>query len=164
MLPLDPAPASSFFLYNYDVDRDDRPGLYIQKGGSGAVETDVTKGQAWRTPATPVSVQISGIVTVEIWSAMKDFQPGKRGSVTVYLRDFDGAGYGAIAQQTLTYLDWQGANKYWTLKTFALGVGSYVLAPGHSLELKLVVEEDSDDDMWFAYDTAWAPSRIKINN
>jgi len=101
---------------------------------------------------------------VEIWSAMKDFQQGKRGTATVYLRDFDGAGYGAIAQQTLTYIDWQGGASYWTLKTFALGVGSYKLAAGHSVELMLVVEADSDDDMWFAYDTTWAPSRIKINN
>jgi len=151
-------------LYNYDRDRDDSPGLLIAKGGSGPDEDDPTKCQAWRTPPFGESVVIEGDADVHLWSAMKDFDATKGGAIAVYLRDFDGSNYVELGDATFTDATWQGGNSSWVLKTFKLSISSHTLAPGHSLELKLIVENSSDDDMWFAYDAGNYKSRVNMPN
>jgi hypothetical protein len=150
-------------LCNYDTDRDAFPGLVIARGGAGADETDTTKFQAWRTTAFPAAAKLEGKVVVDLWAAIKGFQTGKRGSVAVHLRDFDGIAYKEVAQATLDGLNWQGAELTWTQRSFTLNVGAYTVQAGHRLELKVVVGSASGDDMWFAYDTLSYQSRIKIN-
>ena len=149
-------------LYNYDTDRDASPGILIVKGGSGANEADPAKHQHWRTPAFPAAVTIEGTATVKLWSATKDFDPAKGGAVTVYLRDFDGSGYVEMGSGTLTDAEWHGGSSSWVLKTLTFSVGPHTVAAGHSLELKLIVEGSSDDDMWFAYDSNSEKSRITV--
>jgi hypothetical protein len=85
-------------LYNYDTDRDAFAGLLIAKGGSGPDESDPTKYQAWLTPAFPEGAVIQGDATVRLWSALKDFNTGLSGVVTVYLRE---AGVGHCADRDL---------------------------------------------------------------
>jgi hypothetical protein len=149
-------------LYNYDTDRDAFPGLLIAKGGSGPEEDDPTKYQAWRTSVLDTAMVIQGNATISLWSGTKDFDETKRGAVTVYLRDFDGSDYVEVGGTTFSDATWQGGSTSWVLKTFQLSIGSYTLAPGHSLELKVIVESSSDDDMWFAYDTNDRKSRVNL--
>ena len=151
-------------LYNYDTDRDTFPGLVIAKGGSGPGENDPMKYQAWRSPVLAAPLVIEGSVTVSLWSAAKDFDGTKRGAVSVYLRDFDGSNYVTLGGVTHTDATWQDGNPSWVLETFQLSIGPYTLAPGHSLELKVIVENSSDDDMWFAYDTNDNKSRVNLSN
>ena len=146
-------------LYNYDTDRDAFPGLLIAKGGGGADEADPTKYQAWRTPALPADLIVQGDLTLKLWSGMKDFEGNNRGAITVYLRDFDGSGYVEVGSSTLTDAPWQGGSPSWMLKTLTFSAGPYLVAAGHSLELKIIVQDSSDDDMWFAYDTSPSKSR-----
>ena len=162
-LPVDLTAPTASVLHNYDIDRDTFPGLLIKKGGSGAGETDPTKYQAWRSAVVATDLTIQGNVVVELWSAMKEFAQGKQGRATVYLRHFDGSSSTEIAQATRTDGDWQGGSSGWVLKSFVLGVGPYTVAAGHSLELTVIVEPSSADDMWFAYDTAAYPSRVQIS-
>ena len=150
-------------LYNYDVDRDDDSGLLIAKGGSGADESDPTKYQAWRTLAFDGAVVIEGDAKVHLWSGMKDFGVGLAGVVTVYLRDCDGWDCVELGSDTLTDENWQGGSNFWRLKTFSVPVGTYTLAPGRSLELVVVVDASSDDDMWFAYDINPYKSRLSVS-
>lgn len=161
---MDPTLPTASILYNYDTDRDAFPGLLIAKGGSGADEDDPTKYQAWRTPLFGASLVIQGNVTVKLWSAMKDFDEAKGGAVTVYLRDFDGSDYVELGSDTLADSTWQGGTPSWVLNTFQFSIGPHTVAPGHSLELKVIVEASSDDDMWFAYDTGARKSRIDVPN
>ena len=163
ILPTDVIVSTAALLFNYDTDRDLFPGLVLARGGSGANESNPTKFQAWRTTALPTSVRFEGKVTVDLWTAMKGFQAGKRGFVSVYLRDFDGSTSSDLAQATLDSLNWQGTALSWTQKTFVLNVASYTVPTGHRLELKVIVGGTSDDDMWFAYDTISQPSRVKLN-
>jgi hypothetical protein len=149
-------------LYNYDLDRDAFPGLLIAKGGSGPDENDPTKYQAWRTPPFDASVVIQGDVDVHLWSAMKGFDATKGGAIAVYLRDFDGSNYVELGDATFTDAPWQGGT--WVLKSLKVSISSHTLAPGHSLELKLIVENSSDDDMWFAYDAGNYKSRVNLSN
>jgi hypothetical protein len=151
-------------LYNYDTDRDNFSGLLIAKGGSGPDEGVSTKYQAWRTPPFSESAVIQGNVDVHLWSAMKDFDAAKGGAITVYLRDFDGSNYVELGDATFTDAAWQGGNPSWVQKTFQVSIDPYTLAPGHSLELKVIVENSSDGDMWFAYDTVDRKSRVNVSH
>ena len=149
-------------LYNYDTDRDTHEGLLIAKGGSGPDEGDPTKYQAWRTPVFSGAVVIEGDAMVKLWSAMKDFGDAKAGAVTVYLRDFDGSGYVELGSGTVSDPISQSGPS-WNLKTLTFSVGTYTIAPGHSLELKVIVEGSSADDIWFAYDTGPYRSRVSLS-
>ena len=149
-------------LYNYDSNRDASPGLLIAKGGSGVYENNPAKYQAWRTPEFAEPMFISGEASLKLWGAMKDFSGDKAGTVTVYLRDFDGWGYVELGSGTLTDAPWQGGSPSWVLKTLTFSAGPYLVAAGHKLELKVIVEGSSDDDMWFAYDSNSEKSRITV--
>ena len=100
-----------------------------------------------------LAIEINGDVNFNFWSGLKDFGQSKRGVVIAYLRDFDGTEYTEIANASLDSADWQGGIEDWveTLMTFS-GV-TYTIRAGHYLELKVLVDALSDDDMWFAYDT-----------
>jgi len=148
------------FLYNYDADRDSAPGLTIEKDGAGPLETDPAKHQHWRSAKLPVDIPIKGDVQVGLWSAMKDFKPG-RGTVSVYLYDHGGS-YTLIGAAGLDLPDWQNGNSAWQFQTFTMANVSYVLPAGHSLELTVIVRSSSADDMWFAYDSNARKSRISL--
>jgi len=106
--------------------------------------------------------EINGDVDFILWSAIKDFGQSKRGVVTAYLRDFDGTDYTEIASATLDTPDWQGGNESWVETPFNFPNVSYTLSAGHYLELKVVVGDNSDDDMWFAYDTTGYNSYMEL--
>ena len=161
-LPLDELAPTATTLYNYDTDRDSSAGLLIAKGGSGAAESDTTKYQDWRTTALSSALAIDGTVTVTLWSGIKDFGLAKQGSVTVYLRDFDGSSYVEIANGTLTDSDWQGGSSSWVEKTITITGVNYTIPSGNYLEVKLIVTDSSDDSMWFAYDTVAYGSRVAL--
>ena len=149
-------------LYNYDTNRDASPGLLIAKGSSGVYEINPSKYQAWRTPEFAEAMFISGEASLKLWSAMKNFQEDNGGAVTVYLRDFDGWGYVELGSGTLTSAPWQAGSPSWVLNTITFSAGPYLVAAGHKLELKVIVEGSPDDDMWFAYDSNSEKSSITV--
>jgi len=163
-LPMDVTTPVAVTLYNYDQDRDAYPGRLVLKGASGASESDLTKYQNWRSAQLASPLAIDGSVTLDFWSAIKDFGTNKRGSVTAYLRDFNPASstYTEIANATLTVSNWQGGSGSWVLKSLSISVSNYTLATGRRLELKLIVTGLSDDEMWFAYDTVTYPSSLTL--
>jgi len=147
-------------LYNYDADRDSSPGLTISKGGVGPQENDPAKHQHWRSAALPIDMPIKGELVVELWSALKDFKPG-RGTVSVYIYDYAGS-YTFIAATSMDLPDWQNGNSDWQLQKFTMPDISYTLPAGHSLDLIVIVRSSSADDIWFAYDTNARKSRVRL--
>ena len=147
-------------LYNYDADRDSSPGLTISKGGVGPQENDPAKHQHWRSAALPIDMPIKGELVVELWSALKDFNPG-RGTVSVYIYDYAGS-YTFIAATSMDLPDWQNGNSDWQLQKFTMPDISYTLPAGHSLDLIVIVRSSSADDIWFAYDTNARKSRVRL--
>jgi len=99
------------------------------------------------------AIEINGDVNFNFWSGIKDFGQSKRGVVIAYLRDFNGAEYTEIANDSLDAADWQGGIEDWVETQFTFSDVSYTIPAGHYLELKVLVDVNSDDDMWFAYDT-----------
>jgi len=161
ILPMDSDLPTAAVLYNYDTDRDASPGLVIMRGGSGPDESNPMKYQAWLTPAFPEGAVIQGDATVRLWSALKDFNTGLSGVVTVYLRDCDGLSCVELGSDTVATNPQAGST--WKLESVTVPIGTYTIAPGHSLELVVVVDASSDDDMWFAYDTNSHKSRLTVS-
>jgi len=162
-LPTAPDPADPFEFYNFDADRNDSPGLTIIKGGSGPNEGDPAKHQHWQTPPLPAAVTIQGQATVKLWSATKDFDVTKGGRISVYLRDCVGSDCVGLSGGTVSDPNWQRGSASWVLKTLTFTTGTHAVAAGHSLELVVIVEGSSDDDMWFAYDTNSCKSRVTLS-
>ena len=152
ILPLSGTESAVSTLDNYDTDRDAAPGLVIQKGGKNAGETDPLKHQVWRTGVLTADLVINGDVTIEFWSAIKDFAGTPSGRVTFYLRDRDEVGgYTEIADGTLFRPTWDPAETGSFIgDTITISSVSYTLPAGHELEIKLISKLE---DMWFAYDT-----------
>ena len=149
-------------LYNYDTDRDTSPGLLILKGGSGPNEGDPAKHQHWLSPALTAATVVEGTATVKLWCGTAGFDLALGGVVSAYLRDCDGSSCVELGGGTLSESLWQHGSPNWTLKTLMFPVGPYTVAPGHSLELVVVVEPTSPSDMWFAYDTNDLKSRVTV--
>jgi hypothetical protein len=163
-LPLTPAAPTATTLYNYDTDRDAWPGRLIAKGGSGAGETDLTKYQSWRSSNMASPLQMNGTVSLRLWSAMKNFDNTKAGSVLAYLSAVN-PGNGAatlIATASLTRADWMGTATGWVEDTLQLAVANVTIPVGRQLEVKLVVANSAGDDMWFAYDTIAYPASLTL--
>jgi hypothetical protein len=101
---------------------------------------------------------IQSSVTVELWVALKDFQSGSiHGSI--YLRDVWPGGSNLIGQAGFSY----AGQSNFAMSSSQVGVGNYTVAPGHSLELMVIVPNSSSDDVWVAYDTVAYKSRFIVN-
>jgi hypothetical protein len=163
-LPMDNTTPTATTLDDYDADRDDFPGLLIKKGGSEDryIFPD-GNFQNWRYTAPAGGLVLSGNVEVTLFSAMKDFTTDKRGHIQVYLRDCTGNSCTTIASGSLDRGQWNDASG-WSEDTILLSGLSYTVAAGRQLELKIVVHDDSDDDMWFAYDTTTHSARLTWTN
>jgi hypothetical protein len=148
-------------LPNYDPSRDSDPGLYLQRG-EGLGETDPLKYQMWVSSSNGIS--INGPVDLIFWSAVQDFDTVKRGIVRagLYECDPDGSNPTLIAEGQKDMDPWSGGSGTWVEHTIAFGNITRTIAAGRSLALKVVVDTDSDDGMWFAYDTLSYPSRLFV--
>lgn len=150
-------------LYNYDTNRDSKPGLQIKKGNNGLQETDASKIQTWRLAEFPTDLQLTADVQLRLFAAMKDYKTDKTGIVRAFLIDRAGPTTQIIASTSVTQASrtWQ---RYWTPLTFRFaGTAGYVLPAGHQLELVLTVDGASGDDMWFAYGTGAYNSALTFN-
>jgi hypothetical protein len=143
-------------LKNFDVERDGVPGLLIARGGSGAEERDSTKFQSWLAPMGQAA--LSGPLRLSIWTAMKDFDPSRAGSVTAYVIDRGDDGGKVLASQTLSLPAWAGGSKTWVQRTIDFGTLDHSVGKDRRLEIRVIVDAASEDDMWFAYDTTSFPS------
>ena len=145
-------------LANYDTNRDDGPGLMIQKDGGGLSVSDSTKSQRWRWTASDV-VEVDGVARLTIWLAAKDFKTDERigllssleicnpGCTMVGTANWSGSGSSGFRQATLSF-----------------GSVSDRLQPGATIRLTVVVPDgQATTDVWFAYDSAAHPARITID-
>jgi hypothetical protein len=160
-LPLDQKNPTATTLYNYDTNVDGLPGRTILRGGSGASESDSRRYQNWLSAPLGSSAMIDGNVAVTFYTAMKNMTQGQ-GSVTVFLRDYDGASYRELCQGTLTQSNWQGSTRTWLRKTLSINCGSQTIPAGHRVEVKFIVAGSTVTDMLFGYDTTAHPSSVEF--
>lgn len=146
-------------LANHDTGRDTRPGLLLAKGGAGVDEGDPTKHQRWL--GSTGGLTLSGPLELRLWTAIKDFETTKTGTLTAFLRSCNNAGNACntLATATLTQGPWSAGGN-WTQKTLSFGTVNATLASNRRLELKLIVPGASDDDLWLAYDSTALASAL----
>lgn len=151
-------------LANFDSGRDSVEGLTISKGGSGADESDDRRYQRWRGPTG--GMVLSGEYRLTLWSAMKDFDTRRAGSVTAFLRDCSASTTACttITTARLSLTNWSGGTSGWVERSIEFGAVNYTIGTSRLLEVKIIVDERSDDDMLFAYDTTAYPSRLSARS
>ncbi len=159
---LSPSAPAATTLPNYDPGRDAFPGLLLAKSDQGINETDPVKYQLW--VGSPTGVDLDGPASLTLWSAMKDFDNNKQGVVQAYLLDCTSAGTTCtlIDSASKTLDPWGGGSDSWISGTIDFGTVAYTVAEGRSLAVKLVVGDQSGDDMWFAYDTTAYSTRLTV--
>jgi len=55
----------------------------------GIFQTDPAKIQIWTSNALANPLALSGDVFIDFWAAIKDYQLGKTGVVSMFIRDLD---------------------------------------------------------------------------
>lgn len=159
-LPLDGA-LSSGGLPNYDQDRNDDPGLTVNRG-SGLAEADGTKMQRWFTPL-PAETVLSGQPRLEIWAATRELDPSKSGMIVAGIYDCRtnktdcvplGSGSATFAQSTFG----DGFGRV----VITMPPIDHTLAGNRGLMLKVAVPNDSEDDLWLAFATTTYPTALTI--
>lgn len=149
-------------LANFDPGRDGEAGLLLQESSNENNETDPTKYQMWMT--APTGIHLNGPATLQFWSAMKDFDPAKKGAVKLQLLDCDVllTDCQVITSRSLSMNPWSGGATGWVQRTITFNYVDHVVPDGRSFVVKLVVRSSSDDDMIFAYNTTAYPSQFSV--
>ena len=149
-------------LYQYGTPNNNA-GLLLKGTDLGLSESNPSKYQVWRTGALAGPLFIEGDVLVDLWAAIRQFQPNQSGAVTVYLRDYDGTAYTEIANGSVFFEDWQEGSSTFLKRTIMIPDVEYTVPAGHELEARFVADTiKASKDMWFAYDTVSYPSVINL--
>jgi hypothetical protein len=151
-------------LYNYDTNADSLAGRRIQRSGTGAGDTTLARYVNWLSPAFASARVVSGTVTIRIWAGVTGFPLNVTGVLVAYLRDYNPSGktYTEIANATLSDPNFQQGAATWVQKTIAVNVGSYTIASGHQLELKIETTAAAYANMIVAYDTTGYPAALSL--
>lgn len=163
-LPLAALAPTVLSLPNYGIDRDSFPGLVIRRGRGKVDEKKEERHQNWRFPIA-VPTRLVGNVRLELFSATPHFLPGRRGRVEVFLSDCSSdESCTTIGADEVQRSSWNGdqGGASWVPTTFELGHLDRTIAAGRTLELTVTVDNRSDGDLWFAYDTVSTPARLLI--
>ena len=162
VLPMNATAPTAATLYNYDQNYNSDAGRTLQKTPQGLNESGLQKHQVWRSGALAGDLAISGDVSIDLWAAPTSFDQDKSGIVTAYLRDYDGATHEEIGRGTVYAEDWQDGSGTWVKRSIYIPDLNHTISSGDELELFMVVENNADGDMMFAYDTTSYAAVIKI--
>lgn len=136
-------------LYNYDIDRDGSPGLFLTRGMS----------QVWNLSAGSAGLTLTGTASLRIWSAVSGFSTTASGALIVNLRDCDSTGSTCGQLANVTYAPtgaWSGGSNTWVSKTIPITTtpGSYTWTANRILQIAISVPNGAgNSDMLVAYDT-----------
>ena len=112
---------------------------------------------------------LSGDLLIDIWATPKGYNSGDSGIVTLYLRDYDPdtGTYDAtdpIAKGTVFSANWQSGETGDFVERAALIRGvSHTIPTGHKVEAKMIVENESTQEMWIAYDTQAYATLVNVD-
>ena len=151
-------------LDNFDPLRDSESGLVLQISSEEHTETNPEKYQLW--VMAPTGIELDGPASFQFWSAMKSFDPDKKGSVRVQLLDCDAILTDCVVVASAVTADnpWSRGSDDWQQRTVEFSEVRHTVEVGRSLAVKIVVRDESHDDMWFAYDTTDYPSSLKLTS
>ena len=151
-------------LYQYSTDCVARAGRRLTRAAPSPTQATVCDYVNWRTAAQTAAMTLSGTVTLDVWATTDTTNTNRTGVLVAYLRDYNPTGgtYVEIANGTDTYQYAVGRTTFY-LRAIAITVtGTYTLAVGHQLEVKLEASNAGQNAMLAAYDTATYQSYLRI--
>ena len=132
-----------------DSDGDGLPGLTVKKGDQKLTSDDGDKYQHWNlTTGTPL--RLDGVVTLRLWSTVKDFDTDKDADRSVWLLDCAASGKGCtiLASTVDVHIDkWNGGVAGWAYREITVGSVSHTIAPGRMLRLRVMFNHE---DIWIS--------------
>lgn len=183
VLPLDGAPTYAG-APNFDTDRNDDPGLTIQRSSDGLVAsvdeattlisaagtTAVTvdpgsdpKVQVWAQRVGSSGARLAGAPVLEIWAAARDFDPGATQRVVAALVVCDGSGNACqLLSSGSAGFAQSGFGKGFGLVTVFMTDVDVVVPEGHWVGVVVTVANSSDRDLWVVFDSVDHPSRAYL--
>ncbi len=146
-------------LRNHDTDRDDAPGLLVQKDAAGPMGGDQAKVAVFDVVlADAVEIDENAKVKIHVMAkdgARKDLR------VAVALVACDASG----SCELLAEADKTASNvASWRQVTLQLGRVDHSFAAGDRLELRVAALDSSEDDMWVAFGTEDLDSRLQFES
>lgn len=158
VLPLSEQPSGGR-LPNYDSNRNDDPGLTLQKGDD-LDERDSTKMQRWWNEL-PDTTRIAGTPTLTVFAATKDFDTGKTGRLVAGLYDCSPSldDCRRLASGAASFRQSSFGSDFGEV-TITMSPVDATVAAGRGLMVKMAVPGNSDDDLWLAYGTRAYPTSL----
>ena len=150
-------------LYDYDSDRDISTGLTLLRSQNGLDETNPAKFQIWRTGPLVDPLAIVGDVLVDLWSSLTPPNSAEVGIIVVYLRDFDGVGYTEVGQGAIFRRDWQSGSTGLVERMALVQEVNYTISAGNQLEIRIIADVASQQDMRIGYDTKDYASLLNVS-
>ena len=151
------APLNSV-LPNLDTDRDNSPGRLLRRS-TGFSFGNTDKLQRFRLdPAGTIS--LNGPTSMVVFVAAKGFRTD---DVQAQATLFDCVDAGGQCNPLATAtVDFTGTDNEFARVTFNFGSHTRTVAASHNLEVWIIVTQDSEHDMWMAYDTTGFESALNI--
>ena len=132
-----------------DRDGDGAPGLTVKKSDQKLTNSDGAKYQHWNLVAgTPI--HLDGVLTLGLWSSVKDFKPDKEADSSVWVLDCaaNGTGCTTLASAVDVHVDgWNGGMAGWSYRPITVGSVSHTVAPGRMLRLRVMFNHE---DVWIS--------------
>jgi VCBS repeat-containing protein len=140
---------------------DGNPGRLFEQTTDGLAETDSDAIHAWKYVHTGQQpLHLNGAASMQVFAALENFMTNRTGALQAWLVDVDALG-NTVAQIATDTVTRNVTATGFTAFDFNFGTLNYMLATGHSLQVKMVSPEAlSQRDMWVAYDTLAQPSRL----
>lgn len=143
-------------LPNYDVDRDDLPGIVVERSDEHLYSPDPRDVQRFRLPVGAKTL-VDGAVRTALWVAADDFDDTWVG-VIVALYDCEGTSCAKLGWGKRWF---RGHAEFQEL-TIELGWVERLIPAGHEIELRVAAVGDSADDLLLAFGTERYPSRVVV--
>ncbi len=141
-------------LPNYDPSRGPGPGLTIKKGGDGPWETDPDRFQQWEYDASGATLSVSSF---RIWVTEEGMNGDKDVEMAAYLMRCSSSCL-VLDSATKSLKNQTG----WKMITLPLAAPESTYGPGERLVVKIIVTENSEEDMWFAYGVSSHAARLQL--
>ena len=151
------APAGA--LANFDPQRDDNAGLFLEPTSGGASENDSARHQMWSTGHN--TIELNGEVSLVI-SAASAGGASDLGRVNAYLLDCPGSlrNCDVIDSGSATRNPWGTA---WRTVTISFGSVDYELSNGRKLAVQITVDSAVPTGMHIAYAASSYQSRLVVD-
>lgn len=150
ILPMRMDPPLDKVLYNYDLGRDDRPGLMIQPGGTVNSPAGSNQVQRWRYGPFGYDAFWTGKSTLTFYAMAADGRKELNATVTAYLSRIDVNGNRIQVASDSLQNKW---GEKLSGKQIRFSIPNITFTPGEYLEVALVVGSNAEGALSFAFGT-----------